>query len=92
MKRVEEVIESTKMKIEAGLEKEEDQTFLHTGPHHDDIMLGIFPCIIPQLRIKSNNFHFSVFTSGFTAVTNIMLQNLLEETLESYRAGKDSNA
>jgi glucosamine-6-phosphate deaminase len=81
MKRVEEVISATKMKIEAGLKKEEDQTFLHTGPHHDDIMLGIFPCIIPHLRIKSNKFHFSVFTSGFTAVTNIMLQNLLEETL-----------
>ncbi|MCX6334975.1 MAG: glucosamine-6-phosphate isomerase [Bacteroidia bacterium] len=81
MEKVEKVIESTKIKIEAGLKKEEGQTFLHTGPHHDDIMLGIFPIIIPQLRVKSNKFYFSIFTSGFTAVTNIMLQNLLEETL-----------
>ncbi len=88
MKRVEEVIASTKNKIDAGLKKEEDQTFLHTGPHHDDIMLGIFPCIIPQLRVKSNSFHFSVFTSGFTAVTNIMLRNLLEETLSLIGQGK----
>ena len=88
MKRVEEVILSTRKKIEEGLKKEEDQTFLHTGPHHDDIMLGIFPIIIPQLRVKSNNFYFSIFTSGFTAVTNIMLQNLLEETLSLIDQGK----
>ena len=88
MKRVEEVIESTRKKIEEGLKKEEHQTFLHTGPHHDDIMLGIFPIIIPQLRVKSNNFYFSIFTSGFTAVTNIMLQNLLEETLNLIDQGK----
>jgi len=88
MRRVEEVIASTKNKIDAGLKKEEGQTFLHTGPHHDDIMLGLFPCIIPQLRVKSNNFHFSVFTSGFTAVTNIMLQNLLEATLSLINQGK----
>jgi glucosamine-6-phosphate deaminase len=88
MARVKEVIESTKRKIDLGLKREEDQTFLHTGPHHDDIMLGIFPCIIPQLRVKSNNFYFSIFTSGFNAVTNIMLQNLLQETLNHINHGR----
>ncbi len=88
MKRVKEVIESTKKKIELGVRKENDQTFLHTGPHHDDIMLGIFPCIIPQLRIASNRFHFSILTSGFTAVTNHMLQSLLQETLNLLIKGK----
>ena len=78
---VNEVIESTKVKIEAGLKREHNTTFLHTGPHHDDIMLGIFPAIIPQLREITNKFHFSVLTSGFTAVTNTMLLGLLEETL-----------
>ena len=81
MDRVKEVIESTKKKIETGLMREENQTFLHTGPHHDDIMLGIFPCIIPQLRVSSNNFHFSIMTSGFNSVTNDLLKNLLENTL-----------
>ncbi|MBE0673711.1 MAG: glucosamine-6-phosphate isomerase, partial [Bacteroidales bacterium] len=79
--RVNDVIESTKRKIEAGLKREHNTTFFHTGPHHDDIMLGIFPAIIPQLREITNKFHFSVLTSGFTAVTNSMLLSLLEETL-----------
>ena len=86
--RVNEVIQSTRAKMEFGLKKESDQTFLHTGPHHDDIMLGIFPCIIPTLRVQSNKFHFSVLTSGFTAVTNIMLQNLMQETLDLINQGK----
>lgn len=86
--RVREVIESTMKKMEAGLKKENDQVFLHTGPHHDDIMLGIFPSIIPQLRVSSNKFHFAVLTSGFNAVTNDLLQNLLEETLSLIRNGK----
>lgn len=81
MDRVQEVIDSTKSKIEKGLLKEKDQVFLHTGPHHDDIMLGIFPCITPQLREASNKFHFTVCTSGFTAVTNEMLMNYMVETL-----------
>ena len=86
--RVKEVIESTRKKIEVGVKKDNDQTFLHTGPHHDDIMLGIFPCIIPQLRVHSNKFHFSILTSGFTAVTNQMLQNLLQQTLNLINQGK----
>jgi glucosamine-6-phosphate deaminase len=88
MARVKEVIQSTKEKIELGVARETDQTFLHTGPHHDDIMLGIFPCIIPQLRVNSNNFHFSILTSGFTAVTNTMLQSLLQETQSFISQGK----
>jgi glucosamine-6-phosphate deaminase len=87
MKRVNEVIESTKKKIETGLAKESNQVYLHTGPHHDDIMLGIFPCIIPQLRVPTNKFHFAILTSGFTAVTNKMLLSLLEETLSLINQG-----
>lgn len=88
MNSVQEVIETTKNKIEKGRAAENDQIFLHTGPHHDDIMLGIFPCIIRQLRIPSNRFHFAILTSGFTAVTNSMLQSLLQETLNHIREGK----
>ncbi len=81
MDRVTDVIEATKQKMETGLKKEMNSVFLHTGPHHDDIMLGIFPAIIPQLREITNKFHFSVLTSGFTAVTNNMLGQILNETL-----------
>ena len=88
MDRVQEVIEATKQKIIRGNRKEQNQVFLHTGPHHDDIMLGIFPCIIPQLREASNRFHFTVLTSGFTAVTNDMLQDFLQETLKHIEQDK----
>lgn len=77
---IDQVIASTKKKIEAGLAIKKGQSYLHTGPHHDDIMLGIFPPIIRQLREASNKFHFSVLTSGFTAVTNTMVIDLLQNT------------
>lgn len=83
-----EVIEATKRKITEGIRKETNQIFLHTGPHHDDIMLGFFPCIIRQLRERTNEFHFAVLTSGFTSVTNTLLKRLLLATLEHIRQGK----
>lgn len=78
---VNEVIHRTRKKIERGLQADHNETILHTGPHHDDIMLGIMPMIIHQLRDASNQFHFSVLTSGFTAVTNHLILNLLHHTL-----------
>ena len=68
-----EVIKATKAKITKGLKKQKNQVYLHTGPHHDDIMLGIFPDVITKLREPSNKFHFAIMTSGFTAVTNAMM-------------------
>jgi glucosamine-6-phosphate deaminase len=88
IEKVGEVIGSTRQKIEAGLKREENQVFLHTGPHHDDIMLGMFPSIIPQLRVRSNEFHFAILTSGFTAVTNSLLKRLLQQTLGFISQGK----
>jgi len=88
LKTVQEVIESTKKKIEAGGSNEYNQVFLHTGPHHDDIMLGIFPCIIRQLREKTNTFYFAIMTSGFTSVTNSLIRELLLATLDHIRKGK----
>lgn len=85
---VHQVIESTKQKMITGLRKFKGTAFLHTGPHHDDIMLGILPCITSQLREKTNTFHFSILTSGFTAVTNNMLKHLLGATLEHIKSGK----
>ncbi|MFA6402961.1 MAG: hypothetical protein WCX31_15270 [Salinivirgaceae bacterium] len=88
LEKVQEVIEATKHKIQEGLKHEVGQSFLHTGPHHDDIMLGIFPPIIRQLREPSNKFHFSVLTSGFTAVTNSMVRQLLVDALRYIELGK----
>lgn len=79
---VPKVIGSIKEKLQHGMAKEENQVFYHTGPHHDDIMLGIMPYTNRQVRSASNEMHFSVLTSGFTAVTNQFIIHYLEETLK----------
>jgi glucosamine-6-phosphate deaminase len=88
MDAVNNVLESTKGKIKKGLRRENGKTYLHTGPHHDDIMLGIFPAIITQLRSTTNRFHFTVMTSGFTSVSNSLMIRLLKESLRHIREEK----
>ncbi len=73
------VIDSIREKIDKGLRIEKDQVFLHTGPHHDDILLGILPYISHHIQDESNKFHFAVLTSGFNAVTNTFVINCLRE-------------
>ena len=68
-------------KINKGLHHEKNQTFYHTGPHHDDIMLGMMPHVMHLMREKSNTHHFINMTSGFTSVTNGYLIEVLESTL-----------
>ncbi len=77
----EEVRLETIRRIEQGMVKEENEVYLHTGPHHDDIMLGILPHVSQQLRQPSNQFYFSVLTSGFTSVTNDLIKEVLENIL-----------
>lgn len=57
-------------KVEAGSRREENTRFLHTEPHHDDLMLGYLPAIVRNVRSATNVHHFVTLTSGFTAVTN----------------------
>lgn len=57
-------------KIEAGSATRRGTRFLHTEPHHDDLMLGMLPAIVRNIRDASNVHHFATLTSGFTAVTN----------------------
>jgi glucosamine-6-phosphate deaminase len=80
-KTVQSVIDSITSKFNKGTEHEANQVFYHTGPHHDDIMLGIMPHTNRQLRDASNQFIFSVMTSGFTAVINQYVVTLLTETI-----------
>lgn len=77
---VQSVIDSVTAKIRRGMQKETNQVYYHTGPHHDDIMLGIMPVTNRQSRDASNVMHFSVLTSGFTAVTNSFMLDLLRDT------------
>ncbi len=70
-----------KARLSRGLETTQNKIILHTGPHHDDIMLGLMPLVNRQLRAGGNQVHFAVATSGFTALSNRYLIERLEHTL-----------
>ncbi|MBC8870006.1 MAG: glucosamine-6-phosphate deaminase [Planctomycetes bacterium] len=65
-------------KIEAGSHALENTRFLHTEPHHDDLMLGYLPFIVRNTRNSSNEHHFVTLTSGFTAVSNVYMLRQVE--------------
>ncbi len=75
-------------KINRGMVEKEGITYYHTGPHHDDVMLGLLPQIVHQVRSPENDFYFTVMTSGFTAVTNRFAYGALRDTLDFLDAGK----
>ncbi|MCE5228817.1 glucosamine-6-phosphate deaminase [bacterium] len=75
-------------KINRGLEDVDNQSILHTGPHHDDIMLGYMPYIMHLVRRSTNSNYFYILTSGFTSVTNHFLANLLHDVQEFMAAGQ----
>ena len=85
---VQSVIDSLKKKIDCGTSSWSNQTFYYTGPHHDDILLGLLPHIHRVSRNETNSSHFSIMTSGFNAVTNRFLITALEETLDFLDKGK----
>lgn len=80
-KTVPEIEQAIIRKIFRGMENETNQKYFHTGPHHDDIMLGILPHIHRTLRDESNSAHFTILTSGFTAVTNTFIIEALVATI-----------
>ena len=85
--KVSEITEKIRLdiidKINEGLKPIEDQIFMHTAPHHDDIMLGYWAYIIHLVRTPRNKHYFNYMTSGFNAVTNNYARQLLE-TLQRY--------
>jgi len=68
-----QVADSWRAKIARGVKIHRNTVFLHTEPHHDDLMLGYMPFIIRHVREHSNRHHFVTLTSGFTAVTNTFM-------------------
>jgi len=69
-------------KIERGAQTHSSSCFLHTEPHHDDIMLGYLPYVVRHVRDASNRHHFACLTSGFTAVTNHFMEAHLFKLLQ----------
>ncbi len=84
---VSSVIQSTIKKIEKGMMDESRQIYYHTGPHHDDIMLGLLPHIHRLLRNETNKASFSILTSGFTAVTNSFVIRALTDAKKFLEEG-----
>ncbi len=69
--------ESIVAKIKRGLAPISHTTFLHTEPHHDDIMLGYLAYIYHLVRDPTNQHYFANLTSGFTSVSNSYFRSIL---------------
>ena len=81
LETVQEVIRSTEEKLQRGSLTQTNKVIYNSGPHHDDIMLGIMPLTNRQLRPASNDVHFAVMTSGYNSVTNGFLLESLKMVL-----------
>ena len=88
LERVQEVIADIEAKLWRGAKPLENEVIFHTGPHHDDIMLGIMPFINRQLRNPSNQVHFAIMTSGYHSVTDAFLWEALRDTLALLHEGR----
>jgi glucosamine-6-phosphate deaminase len=66
-------------KIERGAQTLRNTRFLHTEPHHDDLMLGYMPYIVRHVRLPDNTHVFACLTGGFTSVTNGFVQEQLAQ-------------
>ncbi len=82
-----ELVERIKTRIERGIENVDGLVFLHTAPHHDDIMIGYLPYIVHLVRNPKNIHYFVTFTSGFTSVANSYTLMLIDN-LEVYLKNK----
>lgn len=65
-----------------GVQLPENKVILHTGPHHDDVMLSYYP-LVKELFRKNKSQYFAVATSGFVSVTNYYIMGLLEKMEKS---------
>ncbi len=85
---VSEIIQGINKKVHMGIKMETNQVYYHTGPHHDDIMLGMMPHIIHLIREPSNKHVFANMTSGFTSVTNGFLEEIIRNALDLFDRGR----
>ena len=85
---ISEIIDSIDKKVQHGIKSEKNQIYYHTGPHHDDIMLGMMPHIIHLVREPTNKHIFTNMTSGFTSVTNSFLIEIIKKTLDFINRGR----
>ncbi len=82
-----EIKQNILKRFEYGMRNIDGETFLHTAPHHDDIMLAYLPLINHLVRNPKNKHHFTYLTSGFTAVTNSFMLSLLNDLCKFLSSG-----
>ncbi len=84
----EKISRDFKERLYKGIQNISDTVFLHTAPHHDDIMLGYLPYILHLVREPSSSHFFATLTSGFTSVTNGYVLFTLENMESCFKAGR----
>lgn len=77
--------------IEKGIAPVENKTFLHTAPHHDDIILAYLPYFTNLVRRASTKHYFTYMTSGFNAVTNNYMLGAVKDLLMRIQRGDFSD-
>lgn len=85
---VQHVINDVEAKLWRGVKPFANEVIYHTGPHHDDIMLGLMPFINRQLRSPFNEVHFAIMTSGYHSVTDEFLLEAMKDTLSLLHQGR----
>ena len=88
LQTVQAVTEEIKNRLQHGCQLFENKVILHTGPHHDDIMLGLMPLINRQLRPISNEVYFNIMTSGYHSVSDAFMRDALTDTLRFMEEGR----
>lgn len=74
-------------KLEKGCRSISNTKFLHTEPHHDDIMLGYLPAVLRHTRGSTNDHYFTCATSGFNSVSNKHMITIIERCLKFLESG-----
>ena len=76
-KYIKNIVKTYKENISRSMIIPKNQVYLHTAPHHDDIMLAYLPYLVRLMREPSSVHYFNYLTSGFNAVTNKYMLSLL---------------
>lgn len=74
--------------LKRGNQKIEHKAFLHTAPHHDDIILAYLPYVTNLVRRSSTRHCFAYMTSGFNAVTNSYMHAAVRDLLTRLEHGE----
>ncbi|HOL23022.1 MAG TPA: glucosamine-6-phosphate deaminase, partial [bacterium] len=75
-------------RVYRGMDETGNRVFLHTAPHHDDIMLGYLPYILHLVRKPTNFHYFATLTSGFTSITNAYALSQIENLERCLKEGR----